>query len=144
MGSKWNTEGRQFKWSLLNTTIGTIYHKCMERNLKRILNILFKYKWNWFKMHFFLLRDPMTKVFKKIKSFLINVTFLFFNSLVFRKCTHVWLYYLWTRVYTFQIDLQLYVYIYLERRYMYMFFENVNFALLYIMQHLDTSGTSQY
>ena len=35
--SKWNTEGRQFKWSLLNTTIGTIYHKSMERNLKRIL-----------------------------------------------------------------------------------------------------------
>ena len=55
--SKWNTEGRQFKWSLLNTTIETIYHKSMERNLKRILkNILFKCKWNWFKMHFFLLR----------------------------------------------------------------------------------------
>ena len=57
--SKWNTEGRQFKWSLLNTTIGTIYHKSMERNLKKIpqKNILFKCKWNWFKMHFFLLRE---------------------------------------------------------------------------------------
>ena len=58
MESKWNTEGRQFKWSLLNTNIGTIYHKSMKRNLKRILkNILFKCKWNWFKMRFFLLRD---------------------------------------------------------------------------------------
>ena len=37
MKSKWNTEGRQFKWSLLNNTIGTIFHKSMERNLKRIL-----------------------------------------------------------------------------------------------------------
>ena len=37
MESKWNTEGRQFKWSLLNNTIGTIFHKSMERNLKRIL-----------------------------------------------------------------------------------------------------------
>ena len=41
MESKWNTEGRQFKCSLLNTTIGTIYHKSMERNLKRILKKYF-------------------------------------------------------------------------------------------------------
>ena len=39
--NKWNTEGGQFKWSLLNTTIGTIYHKSMERNLKRLLKKYF-------------------------------------------------------------------------------------------------------
>ena len=39
MESKWNT--RQFKCSLLYTTIGTIYHKSMERNLKRILKKIF-------------------------------------------------------------------------------------------------------
>ena len=41
MESKWNTEGRQFKWSLLNTTVGTIYHKSMERIFKRILKTIF-------------------------------------------------------------------------------------------------------
>ena len=41
MESKWTTEGRQFKWSLLNTTIETIHHKSMERNLKRILKQYF-------------------------------------------------------------------------------------------------------
>ena len=51
-------------------------------------------------------------------------------------------YYLWTRVCTFQTDLQLYVYMYLERRYMYMYFEKVSIVFLYIMQHLDTSGTN--
>ena len=34
---KRNIEGRQFKWSLLNTNIGNIYHKSMESNLKGIL-----------------------------------------------------------------------------------------------------------
>ena len=71
MESKWNTEGMQFKWSLLNTTIGTIYHKSMERNLKRMLkNISFKCKSNWFKMHFFLLREtPNRKGTRTTKSY---------------------------------------------------------------------------
>ena len=41
MESKRNTEGRQLKWCLLNTNIGTIYHKSMERNLKGILKKYF-------------------------------------------------------------------------------------------------------
>ena len=36
------------------------------------------------------------------------------------------------------------MYMYLERRYMYMHFEKVNIVFLYIMQHLDTSGTSKH
>ena len=55
-----------------------------------------------------------------------------FNSLVFWKCTHVWSYYMWTLVCTFQIDLE--VFMYLERRYMYTYFEKVSFVFLYIMQ----------
>ena len=51
---------------------------------------------------------------------------------------------MWTRVCSFQIDLQLYVHTYLERRYMYMYFENINIVFLYIMQHLDISGTSKH
>ena len=34
MKGKRNTEGRRFKWFLLNTYIGTFYHKSMERNIK--------------------------------------------------------------------------------------------------------------
>ena len=61
------------------------------------------------------LNDLMTKVFfKKIKTFIITVTCLFFQK--FGVCS----YYLWTHVCTFQIDLQLYVYIYVERKYMHM------------------------
>ena len=41
MESKWNTDGRQFKWPLLNTSFGTIYHNSKERNLKRILKKIF-------------------------------------------------------------------------------------------------------
>ena len=41
MESKWNTDGRQFKWSLLNTTIGTIYHNSKERNLKNTKKIFY-------------------------------------------------------------------------------------------------------
>ena len=60
MESNRNIEERQFKWSLLKTNTGTIYHKSMERNLKGILkNILFKCKWNGFKMHFFLLGETI-------------------------------------------------------------------------------------
>ena len=53
-------------------------------------------------------------------------------------------YYLWTRVCTFQIDLQLYMYMYSERRNMYMYFENVSIVFLYITQHLDSSGSSKH
>ena len=52
MESNRNIEERQFKWSLLKTNTGTIYHKSME-------NILFKCKWNGFKMHFFLLGETI-------------------------------------------------------------------------------------
>ena len=41
-------------------------------------------------------------------------------------------------------DLQLYVYMYLERRYSYMYFEKANIVFLYIMQHLESSGTSKH
>ena len=36
------------------------------------------------------------------------------------------------------------MYMYLERKYMYIYFEKVNIIFLYIMQHLDTSGTSKH
>ena len=85
--------------------------------------------------------DPIDKsTFKRIKTFLINVTCLFSNSFVFRKCTHLWSYYLWTRICTYWTDLQLYVY--LERRYMYMYFEKVNivfyslWSILTLLEHL--------
>ena len=67
-----------------------------------------------------------------------------FNSLMFRKCTHVLSYYLWTRICTFQTDLQLYVYMYLEGKYMYMHFEKVNIVFCNIMQHLDTPRISTH
>ena len=63
---------------------------------------------------------------------------------MFRQCMHVWSYHLWTRVCKFQIDLQLYVYMYLKSKYMYKDFEKVNIVFRYIMQNLDTSGTSKH
>ena len=56
MESKWNTEGRQFK---LNTTIGTVYHKSMERNLKKNTTKIFYLNANGIdlKCISFLLRD---------------------------------------------------------------------------------------
>ena len=41
MEGKRNIEGRRFKWSLLNTYIGTIYYKSIERNIKGILKKVF-------------------------------------------------------------------------------------------------------
>ena len=55
--------------------------------------------WHWLSSCTCIFKWPYDKsIFKRIKTFLINVTCLFFNSLVFRKCTHVWSYYLWTLV----------------------------------------------
>ena len=75
---------------------------------------------------------------------------VYFNGLVFTKCTHVWSYYQWTHVCTFQIDLQLYVYsyMYLERRYMH--FEKVNIVffilcrLWTLLEHLNIKSLHMY
>ena len=85
MEGKRNTEEMPFKWSLLNSNIGTIYHKSMERNLKGIIkNILFKCKWNGFKMHFCLLRGPARDAFltNEKACFIYEMHYFFIHCLI--------------------------------------------------------------
>ena len=98
--------------------------------------------WHWLSSCTCIFKWPYDiRIFKRIKTFLINVTCLFFQQFGVPK-VHACMIILSVdaRLYISNWTAAVSVHVF-GSRYMYMYFEKVN-IFLYIMQHLDTSGTS--